>query len=550
MKKKWLVVCMTVVLLAGLVLGCAGEKKAQEEKQEEEAKQEKQTKVKEEDKQGGTLVYGRGKDSVKLDPANVTDGESMKVTKQILDTLVTYKKGGTEVVPHLAKSWNVSEDGLVWKFHLREGVKFHDGTKLDAQAVKFNFERWMNKDHPYHQGEFVYWGYMFGGFPGIIKGVEAVDDYTIKFTLKSKSATFLPNLAMAPFGISSPKAIKEHGEDYFKHPVGTGPFKFQEWEQGDRIVLVKNKNYWKEGKPYLDKIVFRNIPDNNARFMELQSGTIDMMDGVNPNSVPKLKETDKLKLVLRPSMNVGYLAMNFMKEPFDEPLVRKAINHAINKEEIIESLYAGLAKPAKNPLPPSIWGYNEDTDPYEYDLEKAKELLAEAGYEDGFETTLWSMPNPRPYFPQPKLIAQAIQADLKEIGIKAEIKTYDWGTYLNKTENGEHDMALLGWTGDNGDPDNFLYVLLDKDNAVKGSAGNIAFYRSDELHDLLIEAQQTLDKDKRTKLYKEAQKVINKDAPWVPMAHSTPPLGLKNEINGYVPSPLGIEKLDGVWIKK
>jgi len=366
--------------------------------------------------------------------------------------------------------------------------------------------------------------------------------------LSKKSAPFLSNLAMAPFAIASPQAIKKHGEDYFKHPVGTGPFKLEEWKKGDRVILTRNNDYW-GGKPYLEKIVFRTIPDNTARFMELQSKTIDMMTGVNPNSVPQVKDSAALKLSLRPSMNVGYLAMNFMKEPFDNKLVRKAVNHAINKEEIIKAFYAGLAKPAKNPLPPAIWGYNEDVDKYEYNPEKAKELLAEAGYPDGFETTLWAMPNPRPYMPQPKKIAQAMQSHLKKVGIDAKIKSYDWGTYLDKTENGEHDMALLGWTGDNGDPDNFLYVLLDKDNAKKGSAGNIAFYKSDKLHELLIDAQKTLDKKKRTEIYKEAQEVIHDDAPWVPMAHSTPPIALKKEIMNYKPSPLGIEKLDKVWIK-
>ena len=550
MKRKYFMMMVAVLLLATLVVGCGGGQQASEEegaKKEGETAQ-KEEKISEEDKYGGTLVYGRGNDSVKLDPADVTDGESMKVTKQIYDGLVKYERGGTEVQPSLAKSWETSSDGKVWTFKLREDVKFHDGSKFNAEAVKFNFDRWRKEDHEYHDGKFVYWSYMFGGFPGIVKDVEAVDEYTVRITLTKKSAPFLANLAMAPFAMSSPKAVKKYGEDYFKHPVGTGPFKLEEWKRGDRVILTRNDDYW-GGKPYLEEIVFRAIPDNTARFMELQSKTIDMMDGVNPNSVPQVKSNNELKLSLRPSMNVGYLAMNFMKEPFDNKLVRKAVNHAINKEEIIKAFYAGLAKPAKNPLPPAIWGYNESVEKYEYNPEKAKELLAEAGYPDGFKTTLWAMPNPRPYMPQPKKIAQAMQSNLKEVGIEVEIRSFDWGTYLEKTENGEHDMALLGWTGDNGDPDNFLYVLLDKDNAVKGSAGNIAFYKSDELHELLIEAQKTMDKKKRTDLYKEAQQVIHEDAPWVPMAHSTPPIALKNGIMNYKPSPLGIEKLDKVWKK-
>jgi len=545
MFKKSIVLALIIAVIGLTLVGCGQPQQTSEPAPEKKAEQ---TGENVEPKTGGTLVYGRGGDSVKLDPSDVTDGESMKVTKQIFDGLVEYKPGKTGVEPALAKSWKTSDNGLVWTFNLKKGVKFHDGTPFNADAVVFNFKRWMNKDHKYHDGEFVYWGYMFGGFPGVVKSVKATDEYTVQFTLKEKSAPFLANLAMAPFAISSPTAIKKYGENYFKHPVGTGAFKFVKWVKGDRIVLEANKDYW-EGRPYLDKIVFRAIPDNTARFMELQSGSIDIMDGVNPNSVPQLKNSDKLKLSLRPSMNVGYLAMNFMKEPFNNPLVRKAVNHAINKKEIIEGLYAGLAKSAKNPLPPSLWGYNEGIDPYEYNPEKAKKLLAEAGYSDGFKTTLWAMPNPRPYMPQPKLIAQAMQADLKAVGIEAEIRTYDWGTYLQKTENGEHDMALLGWTGDNGDPDNFLYVLLDKDNAVKGSAGNIAFYKSDALHEILIKAQKTLDQKKRAKMYKEAQEIIHKDAPWVPVAHSNPPIGLKNKVMDYVPSPVGVEKLNKVWVK-
>ncbi len=543
MNKKRVAIFLIIGLLVTLAFGCSNQQAKEEEKQKEEV-----TKVKEEDKFGGTLVFGRGNDSVKLDPADVTDGESMKVTKVIFDALVDYEPGKTKVVPALAKSWETSEDGLTWTFSLREGVKFHDGTDFNAQAVKFNFDRWMNEEHPYHDGEFVYWSYMFGGFPGIVKEVQVVDDYTVEVTLNKKSAPFLSNLAMAPFAISSPTAIKKYGEDYFKHPVGTGAFKLKEWNRGDKIALVRNDNYW-NGKAYLEKVVFRVIPDNTARFMELQSGTIDLMDGVNPNSVPQVKDSNDLKLILRPSMNVGYMAMNFDKKPLGNPLVRRAINHAINKEEMIEALYAGLAEPAKNPLPPALWGYNDDIEEYEYNLEKAKELLAEAGYADGFKTTLWAMPNPRPYMPQPKLIAQTIQSNLKEIGVEVEIKSYDWATYLQKLENGEHDMCLMGWTGDNGDPDNFLYVLLDKDNAVKGSSGNYSFYRSDKLHDILIKAQVTMDRDERIKLYNEAQEIIHNDAPWVPVAHSTPPLALKDVVMNYIPSPLGIEKLYKVWKK-
>jgi peptide/nickel transport system substrate-binding protein len=490
-----------------------------------------------------TLVFARSGDSVGLDPSNVTDGESIYVTGNILDTLLAYEIDNTNVVPALATEWKtIDEENKVWELKLREGVKFHDGTDFNAEAVKFNFDRWMNEDNEYrHAGEnFEYYSYMFGGFPGIVKEVRAVDEYTVQIELNSPSAPFLNNLAMAPFGIMSPAAIQEYGENIFKNPVGTGPFNFKEWIKDDRIVLEKNADYWGE-EPKLDEIIFRTIPDNSARLLELQSGSIVMMIGVSPDDAQIVEDDSNLDLYLRPSMNVGYLALNMDKEPFDDVRVRQAFNYAVNKEVLIDAFYGGLAEPAKNPLPPSLWGYNDSIEPYEYNPEKAKELLAEAGYPDGFETTLWAMPVARPYMPQPKEIATALQQQFAAIGVKAEIVTMDWATYLDKTGEGEHDTALLGWTGDNGDPDNFIYVLLDKDNAVKGGAGNIAFYRSDELHDLLIKAQQDPIQENRVGYYKEAQQIIHDDAPWVPLVHSTPPIAANKAVTGFVPHPTGSE---------
>lgn len=490
---------------------------------------------------GGTFIFGRGGDSVGLDPIQVTDGESFKVTQQIYDTVVMYKPGTTEVIPGLAEEWDVSDDGKTWTFYLREGVKFHDGNPVNAEAIKWNFERWGNTDHPYHiGGDFTYYGYMFQDYPGVIKEIKALDEYTVQFNLTEPQAPFLANLAMVSFGIASPEAVKEHGEDYFKNPVGSGPFKFVEWRQGDRVVLEANEDYW-DGRPYVDEVVFRSIPDNGARYMELRSGSIDMMDYINPEDIKSVRENDSLDLVLRPSFNVGYFAMNMEFEPFDNLKVRKAFAHAINKEALIGAFYAGLAEPAKNPLPPSIWGYNDEIEDYPYDLERAKELLAEAGYPDGFEFDFYYMPVPRPYFPQPKMIAQAIQYYLSEIGVTANLLSYDWGTYLDKYYNDEFQTYILGWTGDNGDPDNFLYVLLDKTQNHSG-------YRSDELHEVLVEAQRTVDRETRTELYMEAQEIIHDDIPWVPIAHSTPPLVKRKMVKNYVPNPTSTEKFHRVWL--
>jgi len=490
-----------------------------------------------------TLVFGRGADSKQLDPSKVTDGESIYVTQQIYDQLVTYEQDSTEVKAALAKDWETSEDGKVWTFELREDVTFHDGTSFEAEDVVYNFERWTTSD------EFIYYGYMFGGHEdGIIESVEAVDEYTVEFTLTDPNAPFIQTLAMPPFGIASPDAVEEHGEDYFKNPVGTGPFEFVDWARGDRIELERNEDFWGQ-KAGVQNLTFRVIPDNGARFMELQSGSIDLMLGLNPQDLEPAENADGVQVFRRPSMNVGYMAMNTDKEgPLADKKVRQAINLAVDKKELIK-LFEGLGKSAKNPMPPSLWGYNDDIDPYGYDVEKAKTLLAEAGYGDGVDITLYTMPNPRPYMPQPKVTAQAIQQMLKEANINVEIVENDWETHLEVTQNGEHDMALLGWTGDNGDPDNFLYVLLDKDNAKVGSAGNIAFYKNDEVHDLLKSAQVEMEQSKRAEYYKEAQEIIHEDAPWLPIAHTTPPLVGKDNIEGYVPHATGSEKLHTITLE-
>ncbi|WP_028986454.1 ABC transporter substrate-binding protein [Thermicanus aegyptius] len=503
---------------------------------------------------GGTLIFGRGADSTALDPINVTDGESLIVTDNIFNTLVDYKPDSTEVVPSLAKEWKSSEDGLTWTFSLQEGVKFHDGTDFDAEAVVYNFNRWMDPNHPQHKGDFGYYAYMFGGFKGdpghVIKEVVAKDKYTVEFHLNFPQAPFLNNLAMSPFGIASPAAIEKYGEKFGDHPVGTGPFKFVEWKKGDSITLEKNPDYWKKGLPKLDKVVFRSIPDNSNRFTALKNGEIDLMDGLNPEDVPSVKSNDKLQLFLRPSMNVAYLAFNTKVKPLDDKRVRQALNMTVNKKEIIDSFFAGLAEPAKNPMPPSLWGYNDQVEDYPVDLEKAKSLLAEAGYPNGFETDLWYMTEPRPYMPNGQKVAEVLQADFAKIGVKVNLVTYDWSTYLDKTGNGEHPMALMGWTGDNGDPDNFLYVLLDKDNTRTPDAGNIAFYVNDALHDLLIRAQRSTNQEERIQLYMEAQKIIHEDAPWIPLVHTTPPIAGIKEIKGYIPHPTGTESFENVSIEK
>lgn len=485
------------------------------------------------------LVFGRGADSVSLDPGIVTDGESFKVTQNLFETLLNFGEQDTTINPGLAKEWEVSEDGLTYTFQLQEGVKFHDGTDFNAEAVIKNINRWKGGK----EEDFYYFNSMFKAEgEDIIKDVTAEGDYTVVFTLSRPQAPFLKNLAMSPFGIGSPTAFEAAGDKFGDNPVGTGPFKFTEWKRNDSITIEKFEDYWQEGLPKLDKVIFRSIPDNSARLNELMAGNIDLADGINPSDGKTVEGDSALQLIERPSMNIGYLGLTNTRAPFDNKLVRQAVNYAIDKQAIVDAFFEGRAEVAANPMPPSISGYNDAISPYPYDPEKAKSLLAEAGY-DGKEIELWAMPVPRPYMPDGAKVAEVIQKNLEDVGIPSKIVTFEWATYLEKANNGEADAFMLGWTGDNGDADNFIYTLLDKDNI---GSNNYAYYTNEEVHSLLIQAQSETDENVRNDLYKKAQEIIHDDAPWVPLAHSTPLLAAKAGVKGFLPHPTGSDKLDNV----
>ncbi|MEK4627185.1 ABC transporter substrate-binding protein [Solibacillus sp. FSL R7-0682] len=488
------------------------------------------------------LVFGRGADSVSLDPGIVTDGESFKVTQNLFETLLNFGEQDTTIHPGLAKEWTVSDDGLTYTFQLQEGVKFHDGTDFNAEAVIKNVDRWKGGK----EEDFYYFNSMFKAEgEDIISEVTSEGDYTVIFKLSRPQAPFLKNLAMSPFGIGSPTAFEAAGDKFGDNPVGTGPFKFTEWKRNDSITIEKFEDYWEEGLPKLDKVIFRSIPDNSARLNELIAGHIDLADGVNPSDGKTVEGNSELQLIERPSMNIGYLGLTNTRAPFDNKLVRQAVNYAINKQAIVDAFFEGRAEVAANPMPPSISGYNDAISPYPYDPEKAKALLAEAGY-DGKEIELWAMPVPRPYMPDGAKVAEVIQKNLEDVGIPSKIVTFEWATYLDKAKDGEADAFMLGWTGDNGDADNFIYTLLDKDNI---GSNNYAYYSNDEVHDLLIKAQSETDENVRNDLYKKAQEIIHEDAPWVPLAHSTPLLAAKAGVKGFLPHPTGSDKLDNVSIE-
>lgn len=497
---------------------------------------------------GGTFIFGRGGDSVGLDPALEEDGESFKVCDNIYDTLVHYKDGRTDIEPGLATSWKSSEDGLTWIFNLRKGVSFHDGTPFNAEAVLFSLNRQHDKSHPFHDvgGSYVYW--VATGLAEIVDTITAKDEFTVRIKLKTAYAPFIYTIAITPFSIVSPTAVKEYKDKYSSNPVGTGAFKFVRWDRKDKIVLEANENYW-GGRPKLDRVIFRSIPDNSVRLIELQQGNLHAMEFPNPDDLEQISKDENIELLSQPGMSIGYLAMNMDKSPFDNLKVRLAINHAINKSAIIEHLYQGLGIPAKNPIPPTMWSYDDSIEDYEYNPKLAKQLLTEAGYPNGFETTLWALPVPRPYIPDGRALAEVLQSELRNIGIVTKIVTYDWGTYLEKTKNGEHDIAMLGWSADLGDPDNFFYFLLSKTSAEK-PAGNIAFYRSDAMQDILEKARATTDKTMRTSLYKEAQQIFHKDVPWVPMAHAKQILVVNKQVKNLTLNPLNWKYFRNVTLER
>ena len=494
---------------------------------------------------GGTLTWGRGGDSVTLDLAQATDGESIKGGIQVLENLVIFAKDSMNVEPQLATSWEVSKDGLVWTFKLRKGVKFHDGTPFNANAVKVSFERVIDKNHPFYK--YGTWRYPALGL-GPVKEVKVIDDYTVALRTEKPYAPLVANLALWLCPILSPAAIEKYKGDIGRNPVGTGPFKFVKWVKDDQILLERNADYWGQ-QPYLDRIILKSIPEVSARFMALQSGAIDIADDLDPDSIEMAKKNPNFAAIERPSVNIGYLALNTKRPILNNKLVRQAISHAIDKQTIIKTIFRGLAIPAVNPFPPSMWGYNYKIKDYDYSVQKAKDLLAKAGYPNGFNIELWAMPVSRAYMPEPVKTAELIQGYLAAVGINAKIVRHEWGVYIDKTGKGEHDIMMFGWLGGNADPDNFLYGLLSAD-VTKPPAANIAFWENAEFTKLVKDAQSVFDKAKRAGNYLRAQEIFHEEAPWVPLVHSTIVRVYHKKLHEVPLRPNGLNSFQMVWKEK
>ncbi len=514
---------------------------------------------------GSVFTFGQGSDPLTLDPIHITDSESSKVARQMFDSLLDFAPESTDVVPALATEVPEAENGgLSYTFNLREGVKFHDGEPFNADAVVFNFERWKNSKNPYHKGggsqsgDFSYYQTYFGGFDteSNIEKIEAVDDYTVRFTLKQPQGPFVDNIAQSAFAMASPKAIEEDVENFWKNPVGTGPFKFVSWNKGTQVNLEQNSDWWGGdvpesqggGGPHVKKVVVRGIPDNTSRTAALSGGELTAADGLTPDDIPTVEQDENLKITYRPPLTIGYMAMNVQKKPFDQREVRQAVNMAINMPELVKAFFGETGQVASTYIPPTVSFFADSIERYPYDPERARQMLQEAGVQN-LSVDFWYMPIPRPYMPDGKGIAQAMQQDLKEVGINAELTTREWGTYIEETGSGAHDMCLLGWSGDNGDPSTFLDPLLKSSSATKTNALNVAYYKNPQVDDLLNQALTTTDRSERRTSYLRAQQILVEDAPWVPIAYVKPPVGLQNAVQGFHPNPTGGEAWNSVRLE-
>jgi dipeptide transport system substrate-binding protein len=537
MKKYILIVATTF-----LVLSCT---KKEDKSAVTEAKKEK------------TFIYCSEGSPSGLNPALTEDGVSVNVANAYFERLVMVENGKTNITAKLAERWETSKDLKTYTFYLRKDVKFHTTDffkptrNMNADDVLFSFNRQRLNDHPYHKvsgGAYVIFDAMN---MSQIKDIVKVDDYTVKFVLKNPDSAFLATLSMEFCSIESAEyadqMMKANTPDQFDFkPIGTGPFIFKSYEKDSVIRYDANREYY-GNKPKIDKLVTLITPDANIRVQKIKAGECHLIAEPPLASFKDLEADQNLKVETVTVLNEAYVIFNVKKKPFDNLLVRKAVAHAFNRSSYIDAIYLNMAEVAESGMPRAVWGFNSNLPVYEYDVVKAKALLKEAGYPNGFETELWALPVSRPYLPDGRKMAEMMQSDLGAVGIKVKIVSYDWPSYLSKTKNGEHSMAQFGWVSDNGDPDNFMGQFTC--DAAKAGA-NRSFWCYKPFDDLITKAKRVSDINERTEIYQDAQKIYKEYIPYLPIVSSKAYRVLQKSVTGFIMDPLGRDMFNNVDIEQ
>lgn len=506
-----------------------------------------------------TLIYCSEGSPAGFDAAQYTTGTDFDASAQaVYNTLATFEHGSTKVEPGLAESWDVSSDGKTYTFHLRHGVKFHttDYFKptrdFNADDVVFTFQRMLDPSLPFNKAysaSFPYFTDM--GMDKLIAKVEKVDPYTVRFVLNQPNAPFIQNVAMSFSSIVSAEYADQllkagHASDINLKPVGTGPFIFRSYAKDATIRYDGNPDYWKPGAVKVSKLIFSITPDADVRMQKLKRGECQVASYPRPADIAALKADPNLTVMSQPGFNLGYLSYNVSHPPLDKLDVRRALDMAIDKKAILQAVYQGAGQGAAAPEPPTQWSYDAQLKGAPYDPAAAKALLAKAGFPNGFSTTLWAMPVQRPYNPNAHLMAEMIQADWAKIGVNAKIVSYEWGEYMKRGHAGEDDTMLIGWTGDNGDPDNWLGTLLGCE-AINGNNFSKWCYKP---YDTLIQqGRVTNGQAARTKIYMQAQQIFAQQLPFSPIANSTVFLPVRKNVTGMHIDPIGTMRFDGVGLQ-
>lgn len=505
----------------------------------------------------GTFVFAASADPASLDPAFAQDGETFRVSRQIFEGLVGTEPGTADPAPLLAESWESSDDGLTHTFQLKEGVTFHDGTPFNAEAVCANFDRWYNwTGLAASEALSYYYGKLFRGYvetpdTAVFDSCTADGDLEATVTLKQPFAGFIPALSLPAFAMQSPTALEEYGADEIGgteeapslseygagHPTGTGPYKFDEWSPGEELTLSAYDDYWGESGQ-VTKIIFRVIDDPTARRQALEAGSIDGYDLVGPADTAALEEAG-FTMVSRPPFTILYLAFNQAQPELQDVRVREALSHAIDKEALISQVLPEGTEVATQFMPDTVNGYNPDVTTYDYDPEKAKALLAEAGYTEANPLTLtfnYPVNVSRPYMPDPEQIATVISTQLTDVGVQLTPQTDAWSPdYLDKiTGTADHGIHLLGWTGDYNDTDNFVGVFFGAPSAEWG-------FDNPELFAALSSARGVPNLEEQTALYEQINEQVAQFIPGVPLAHPAPTLAFDPRVESYPASPVNDE---------